>query len=317
MTKRIIYAGTPDFAVPTLAALIANACAFDYEIVAVYTQPDRPAGRGRKLQASPIKELACIHQLPIIQIENFHDQQALDELKNLNADLMLVAAYGLLLPPVVLAAPKLGCVNLHASKLPRWRGAAPIARAIQAGDEVTGITLMQMAKGLDTGDMLVQTDCLIGTHSAQSLHDKLANDAAELLISHLPALLAGELAAKAQDDNAATYAAKLNKSEGVLDWHQSATALLRQIKALNPYPICYTQLENGSILRIHDAALAAQSNSGKAAGTVLECSRQAILVQTGDGVLALLELQLAGRQKLTAAQFANGIDLNAQLLASR
>lgn len=314
MTRRIIFAGTPDFAVPVLQTLIARAAEKNIEICAVYTQPDRPSGRGRKLQASPVKQVAQSHHLPIVQLENFKNPADIAALKAHNADLMLVVAFGLLLPMDVLSAPKFGCVNLHASLLPKWRGAAPIARAILAGDAQTGVTLMQMNQGLDTGAMIASCQRDIGSCCAQELHDQLAQDAAGLFIQHLDALLAGACGAVDQDDPLACYAAKLQKAEGVLDCQKSAVVLCRQIRAFNPYPIAFAYLPDSKMLRIHRAQVHSPHNSSQPAGSIIQCDKNGILLQTGDGVLALLELQLAGKSKQSAAQFANGQALLGQQL---
>jgi len=296
---RLIFAGTPDFAAEALHALIRS----PHEIVAVYTQPDRPAGRGRKLTPSPVKQLALQHQLTVLQPVSLKTAEAAAQLRALDADVMVVAAYGLLLPPEVLGIPHYGCLNIHASLLPRWRGAAPIQRAILAGDSETGITIMQMDKGLDTGAMLLKLTCPItGKDTAASLHDRLATLGAEAIITALDQL--PSLTATPQDDREATYAAKLTKQEAVIDWHRPAEELDRQIRAFNPWPVAQTRV-NGQTLRIWSA----QSLTDKAnvpPGTVIGCDKQGIDIACGEGVLRLTWLQPAGSKPMDVAAFLNG-----------
>jgi methionyl-tRNA formyltransferase len=296
---RLIFAGTPDFAAEALHALIRS----PHEIVAVYTQPDRPAGRGRKLTPSPVKQLALQHQLTVLQPVSLKTAEAATQLRALDADVMVVAAYGLLLPPEVLGIPHYGCLNIHASLLPRWRGAAPIQRAILAGDSETGITIMQMDKGLDTGAMLLRLTCPItGKDTAASLHDRLASLGAEAIITALDQL--PTLTATPQDDREATYAAKLTKQEAVIDWCRPAEELDRQIRAFNPWPVAQTSV-NGQTLRIWSA----QSLTDKAnmpPGTVIGCDKQGIDIACGEGVLRLTRLQPAGSKPMDVAAFLNG-----------
>jgi methionyl-tRNA formyltransferase len=240
---RIIYAGTPDFSVAALQALI-DSC---HEVVAVYTQPDRPAGRGRGLKASPVKEKALEYDIPVYQPESLRDKQAQAELQGLNADLMVVVAYGLLLPAAVLKIPRLGCINIHASLLPRWRGAAPIQRAILAGDKKTGITIMQMDEGLDTGDMLAVAECEVSADdTGSSLHDKLMILGAETLMSVLPAIAQHTQERVKQNDADACYAIKLNKAEAKINWSQSAEEIQRAIRAYNSWPVAYCTYDKNS-----------------------------------------------------------------------
>ncbi len=296
---RIVFAGTPVFAARALAALMDS----PHAVIAVYTQPDRPSGRGRKLTASPVKQLAQASGLPVYQPENFKSAEALADLRALDADVMVVAAYGLLLPPAVLSTPARGCLNIHASLLPRWRGAAPIQRAILAGDRETGITIMQMDEGLDTGAMLLKKTCPItDSTSAASLHDALAELGAQAIVEALDRL--DELKPEAQDDSRATYARKLSKEEGRLDWQRDAAALHRQIRAFNPVPVAYTEV-GGQNLRIRDATvLDARSNTEP--GTVIAAGKQGIDVACGQGVLRLLNLQPPGKRAMDVAAFYNG-----------
>ena len=299
---RIVFAGTPQFAVPTLQALAQSG----HELTGVYTQPDRPAGRGRHLQASPIKALAIELGLPVFQPTRLRDPAVQAELAALAPDLMIVIAYGLLLPQPVLDLPTLGCVNLHASLLPRWRGAAPIQRAILAGDTETGITLMQMALGLDTGPMLMRRACAIGAHeNAGELHDRLAGLAAEVMMAALPALADGRLIAEPQPEQGATYAAKLEKAEAWIDWQQPAVLIDRQIRAFNPWPVAQTRLE-GQVLRIWRAHPDATPCPGAAPGVVVQADRDGVAVATGSGRLWLDQAQLPGGRPLPAIELARG-----------
>ena len=297
---RIIFAGTPDFAAEHLQALI-NA---NIPVTAVYTQPDRPAGRGRKLQPSPVKQLALSQDIPVYQPLSLRAEAAQAELAALNADLMIVVAYGLILPQIVLDTPKLGCVNVHASLLPRWRGAAPIHRALLAGDAETGVTLMQMEAGLDTGPMLAKVRTEISNQETSGeLHDRLAYLGSQMLVDQLPALLAGELQPEQQDDNQANYAAKLEKQEGRIDWSQDAEAIARQVRGLSPWPVAFTLLD-GNAMRIWLAEPDAQSGNTPA-GSVCETSKRGIAVSCGTGRLWIKNLQLPGKKATQAAALLN------------
>lgn len=304
MSLRVIYAGTPQFAVPALDALAARS---DVEVVAVYTQPDRPAGRGQRLMASPVKARALALGVPVLQPLTLKDAAAQAELAALAADLMVVAAYGLILPQAVLDAPRLGCVNIHASLLPRWRGAAPIARAIEAGDEHTGITLMKMALGLDTGDMLLtRVMPILPDDTAASLHDRLAEQGAEALCAALPGIADGSLAGVPQDDALATYAAKLSKAEARIDWREAAALIARRVRAFNPAPVAYTEWQ-GELLKIWSAE---ESNAPPAPpGTVVSVDKSGFVVATGQGGLRVLSCQKAGGKQILAADFARQSEL--------
>lgn len=312
---RVVFAGTPDFAASVLAALLpatGQACP-QHQIVACYTQPDRPAGRGRKLTPSPVKALAQTHEIPVYQPLNFKQDADVEALAALQPDLMIVVAYGLILPQRVLDIPRRGCINVHASLLPRWRGAAPIQRSLMAGDADTGITLMQMEAGLDTGPMLEKVVTPI--HPAETggqLHDRLAILGADAMASLL-ARIAGDgmPEAERQDDSLATYAHKLSKEEGQIDWSQPAEVLCRKIRGLNPWPVAYSSLQ-GETVRLWQAhvEVAAVNGSptkaaGKVPGTILAADKQGIRVLTGDGVLTLTELQLPGGKALPVRDVLN------------
>jgi methionyl-tRNA formyltransferase len=299
---RIIFAGTPPFAAAALDAL-ADA---GHDIALVLTQPDRPAGRGMKLTPSAVKQAALARGLPVSQPVSLKTPEAQSELAAVNADVMVVAAYGLILPQAVLDLPRLGCLNIHASLLPRWRGAAPIQRAILAGDSETGITIMQMDAGLDTGAMLSKTAVPIrDSDTAASLHDTLAAAGAEAIVAALANY--ASLSPEAQDDSLATYAAKLSKDEAQLDWRQPADTLARAVRAYNPVPGAWTLLD-GAPLKIW----AAQALAGAgAAGTVLRAEAEQLVIACDSGALALQEVQPAGSKRMTAAAFLAGRPLPA------
>lgn len=302
---RIIFAGTPEFAAASLQALLDKASSRNYQIIAVYTQPDRPAGRGQKLVASPVKTLAAEHDIPVFQPINFRQDEDQNTLSELNADLMIVAAYGLILPKTVLDMPKLGCINVHASLLPRWRGAAPIHRAVIEGDTETGITIMQMDVGLDTGDMLFKASCPISkTQTSGELHDQLAILGGETLINALDQMDTGTLTREKQDDQYACYASKLVKQEGELDWNAEASALVRKVLGLSPWPVAYTETSKGT-MRIHGAYLV-DDHTTSTAGEITEVTKDAIHVATGKGTVALTVIQFAGGKRLTIKDALNG-----------
>lgn len=295
---RIVFAGTPEFAAEHLAALLASR----HQVVAVYTQPDRPAGRGQKLAQSPVKQLAQVHGLPVLQPHTLRDAEAQAALVALKPDLMVVVAYGLILPQAVLDIPRLGCVNSHASLLPRWRGAAPIQRAVEAGDAESGVTLMQMEAGLDTGPMLLEARTPIGPgETGGSLHDRLARLGAGLLVEGMEALAAGTLPGRPQDDALATYAHKLNKDEARLDWSRPATELERRVRAFHPWPVCHSTLA-GQAVKIHAACL---GEGCDAPGTLLAADRDGLTVACGEGALRLTRLQLPGGKPLDFADLFN------------
>lgn len=296
--KRIVFAGTPEFSVSCLSALLNSS----HEICAVYTQPDRPAGRGRKLTASPVKQLAVAHNIPVYQPQALKTPEAQAELRALAPDMMIVVAYGLLLPKAVLEIPKLGCVNVHASLLPRWRGAAPIQRSLLAGDTETGITLMHMDIGLDTGAMLKKASCeILPSDTAETLHDRLAKLGADLLAANIDEL--ENLPATAQNDELATYAQKLNKVEAQLDWQQAAAYLARQVRAFNPYPIAQAEIA-GETFRIWAVEVLPEATT-VAAGQIQAVSRAGIDIATGEGVLRVLSLQQAGGKAIAVRDFLN------------
>ena len=298
---KIIFAGTPEFAAESLKALLQG----PDEVIAVYTQPDRKAGRGQKLKPSPVKEVALEADIPVYQPLNFKEEQDRQVLADLNADLMVVAAYGLILPKTVLDTPRLGCINVHASILPRWRGAAPIHRALLAGDKQTGITIMQMDVGLDTGDMLSKafTD-IEDTDTSASLHDKLATQGGEILLSTIEHLKAGSISPEPQDDEQANYAHKLTKEEGKIDWTESANAIAQKVRGLFPWPSAYTFIDEQNI-RIHQASVA-DKTSDASAGSIIGSDKTGIYVTTGNGVICLEKLQLPGKKAMTAEQVLNG-----------
>ncbi len=300
---RIVFAGTPDFAVPALNALIAS----NHQLVGIYTQPDRPSGRGRKLTASPVKCVAEQREIPVYQPVSLREADAIQQLRDLRPDVMVVVAYGLILPSQVLEIPAKECLNIHASLLPRWRGAAPIHRSIISGDQQTGVTIMRMQATLDTGPILLQRSIPIQQQTSAELFEQLAAIGAEALMSVIATIESGTIQAQVQNELQATYAKKISKEEARLDWQQPAQVLARQIRGLNPWPVANTLL-NDKILRIWQARPMTDSiekNTGLQPGQIISDGRKQFLVVTGDGLLELLEVQLPGGKRLTSAEFLN------------
>lgn len=306
MTKalNIIFAGTPDFAASALQACIASR----HHVVAVYTQPDRPAGRGRKINYGPVKKLAVDASIPVFQPQRL-DKEQHAQIESLQAEVMLVSAYGLLLPKAVLDIPKLGCINIHASLLPRWRGAAPIQHSIIAGDQKTGISIMQMEQGLDTGPVLQQFECeILATDTGASLHKRLASMAAAEIVQVLDKLQDGKLVAQPQDESLASYAGKITKQQACIDWQLSAAEITRRILAFNSWPVAYTYFAQQR-LRIWQAEVS-NTISDKRPGSVLTSEKQSMEVATGDGVIKLIAIQLAGGKIISAQDFINAHDVS-------
>ncbi|MGO2364263.1 MAG: methionyl-tRNA formyltransferase [Psychrobacter sp.] len=321
---KVVFAGTPEFAAISLESLISQQDVLNIEIVAVYTQPDRKAGRGQKLSASAVKEVALAHDIVVEQPITFKKSStegmaARQTLRSYQPDVMIVAAYGLILPIGVLNTPTHGCLNIHASLLPRWRGAAPIHRALLAGDDETGITIMQMDKGLDTGNMIYKTSARIeADDTAASLHDKMAELGANAISTVLQDLPHYQAQAVVQDESQANYAEKLVKAEGEIDWSQSAAAIERQIRGLTPWPGAYTFLEGQRVKVLASLPVNESQPTNEAAGTVISVGRKAILVACGKEseaesaatTLAITRLQFAGGKPMTAEQVCHGNQLN-------
>ncbi len=300
MPERIIFAGTPEFASRHLDSLLRA----DYEPVAVYTQPDRPAGRGRNLQASPVKELALENDIPCFQPTSLKEPEQQAQLIDLQPDLMIVVAYGLILPQAILDVPRLGCINVHASLLPRWRGAAPIQRAIEAGDPETGVTIMQMDVGLDTGAMLHKKKVPISTSdTSASLHDKLAEIGGQALIEALPDILSGNSTATQQSEDQVTYANKLVKSEGLIDWTQPAQIIDQKIRAFTPWPGAQAAIDN-SLVKLH-ARPVASTRQDVAPGTIIQHQKDGIVVQCGTDALVIERLQFPGKRMTEVTALLN------------
>jgi methionyl-tRNA formyltransferase len=310
-SQRILFAGTPDFALPPLQALLDST----HDVIAVLTQPDRPAGRGRQLQVSPVKALALQHQLPVLQPVSLQDAMVQKQLAALQPDLMVVVAYGLLLPQALLDMPAFGCVNIHASLLPRWRGAAPIQRAILAGDKRTGVALMQMDAGLDTGAVWCTLETAIEPHeTAARLHDRLADLGAEVLLQGLPLLFSAAAKPVAQSNEGLCYANKISKAEAIIDWQQPAALIARQVRAFNPWPVAST-LWHAQQLRIWQARVVSQNTAPHAEpGRVIATPKGGIVVQCGADALMIEALQLPGKRRLLAADFLNAHAIAGQRL---
>jgi methionyl-tRNA formyltransferase len=304
---RLAFAGTPRFAVPALDALSRA----PHTIEAVFTQPDRPAGRGRSLQVSAVKQRATELGLAVHQPVSFKTPAALELLRTLDLDAWVVVAYGLIVPPAALAVPRLGCFNIHASLLPRWRGAAPIQRALLAGDTVTGVTIMRMEAGLDTGPMLmVRRHPMSERETGGTLHDRLALLGSEAIVQALAAVADGSSREQPQPADGVTYAAKIDKSEALIDWRREAASIVRQVRAFDPWPVAETRW-SGAQLRIWDAEIGVGPAADAAPGSVVAASKDGIDVVCGAGVLRILRLQLAGRKPLAARDFIQSQPLSA------
>nr|WP_240461593.1 methionyl-tRNA formyltransferase [Pectobacterium brasiliense] len=297
---RIIFAGTPDFAARHLDALLSSG----HEVVGVFTQPDRPAGRGNKLTPSPVKILAEQHNIPVFQPKSLRPEENQAMVQALNADVMVVVAYGLILPQPVLSMPRLGCINVHGSLLPLWRGAAPIQRALWAGDSETGVTIMQMDVGLDTGAMLHKISCpILPQDTSATLYDKLAELGPRGLLETLEQLADGSAVAETQNDALATYAEKLSKEEARLNWQLSAEQLERCIRAFNPWPVSYFIVDEQPV-KVWKAEVIAKAH-GSQPGTIIQADKQGIQVATADGILNIQELQPAGKKVMAAQDLLN------------
>ncbi|MDM7857697.1 methionyl-tRNA formyltransferase [Thiopseudomonas acetoxidans] len=298
-SARIVFAGTPEFAAQHLQALLDS----QHKVVSVYTQPDRPAGRGQKLVASPVKQLALAHDIPVLQPQNLRTEEAQATLAEFKADLMVVVAYGLILPQAILDTPRLGCINSHASLLPRWRGAAPIQRAIEAGDAETGVTVMQMEAGLDTGPMLLKVATPIAaSDTGGSLHDRLASMGPPAVLETVAQLLAGTAQPVIQQNELATYAHKLSKGCAFIDWQQPAQVIERAVRAFHPWPISHTLLGETSI-KVHAAQVVEQQGTP---GSILQVSREGLLVACGQDALLITQMQLPNAKALAFADIYNG-----------
>lgn len=301
---KIVFAGTPEFAIEPLKALLNSA----HSIIGIFTQPDRPAGRGQTLHQSPVKRLAELHNIPVYQPINLKSPEEQEMLRNLKPDLLVVVAYGLILPKAILEMPKFGCINIHASLLPRWRGAAPIQHALLAGDKTTGICTMQMDEGLDTGDILLKKTCdITPDETSQTLHDKLAALGATALLETLETLEKGTVSPQKQDAENVTIATKISKADAKIDWQESATVIDRKIRAFNPWPIAFAEL-NGQTIRIWSAKLNSSTLLEKniKPGTIIKKYKEGIDVATGEGILTLLEIQLPGGKRLPVSEILHG-----------
>ena len=303
---KVIFMGTPDFSVGTLEALIEAG----HEVALVVTQPDKPKGRGGKMQYTPVKEVAVAHNIPVYQPKRIREPECIEELRKYNADIMVVIAFGQILPKEILEMTPYGCVNVHASLLPSYRGAAPIQWAVINGEKVSGVTTMQMNEGLDTGDMLLKVEIpLDEKETGGSLHDKLAEAGARLCVETLDALKAGTVTPEKQGDSPTAYAKMLYKHMGKIDWKMSAKEIERLIRGLNPWPSAYTRWnENDKGMKIWEAEVA-EGQTDKAAGTVVEVAKDGFFVQTGDGLLKITALQIPGKKRMDAAAFLRGYQM--------
>ena len=303
---KVIFMGTPDFSVGTLEALIEAG----HEVALVVTQPDKPQGRGGKMQYTPVTEVAVAHNIPVYQPKRIREPECIEELRKYNADIMVVIAFGQILPKEILEMTPYGCVNVHASLLPSYRGAAPIQWAVINGEKVSGVTTMQMNEGLDTGDMLLKVEIpLDEKETGGSLHDKLAEAGARLCVETLDALKAGTVTPEKQGDSPTAYAKMLDKHMGKIDWKMSAKEIERLIRGLNPWPSAYTRWnENDKGMKIWEAEVA-EGQTDKAAGTVVEVAKDGFFVQTGDGLLKITALQIPGKKRMDAAAFLRGYQM--------
>lgn len=304
---KVLFMGTPDFAVPTLEAL----CNSDYEVIGVVTQPDKPKGRGKSVQMTPVKECALKYDIPVYQPVKLREQENIDELSKLDIDFIVVVAFGQILPKAVLDMPKYGCINVHSSLLPRYRGAAPIQWTIIEGEEKTGITTMFMDEGLDTGDILLQEETIISDdETGGSLHDRLADMGASLLLKTLEGVKNNTIERIKQDNSLSNYVGMLNKSHGQMDFNKSAVELDRLVRGLNPWPSAYTSL-NGKMFKIWEAKAMESSEeyTDKDNGVVVEVNKDSIIVKTGNGLLMLLQVQLEGKKRMFVEDFLRGYEV--------
>lgn len=297
---RVIFAGTPEFAAKHLEVLIEH----KYNVVACYTQPDRPSGRGKKLQPSAVKQIALENNIPVCQPLSLKNEDAQTELESWNADLMIVVAYGLLLPKAALDTPKFGCINVHGSILPKWRGAAPIQRSVLSGDKETGVTIMQMDVGLDTGDMLLIETCPITKEDTSgSIYTKLENIGPDALLKTVEQIAAGTVSAEKQNDELATYAHKLTKQEAEIDWSESAHIIDQKVRGYQPWPVAYTKIQDNAV-KIWQVEIV--ESSSKPAGEIISADKSGIVVAAGSNAIKIIQLQPPGKKAMTAADFLNG-----------
>ena len=297
---KIIFAGTPEIATRPLQALIDS----DHEVIAVYTQPDRPSGRGRKLTPSAVKELALKHNIPVEQPLNFKEESSIETLKHYDADIMVVMAYGIIVPQTVLDTPKQGCINIHVSLLPRWRGAAPIQHAILSGDKISGVTIMQMDSGLDTGDILKQQSCSINaSDTSGDLHDNLAQISPDLLLRTLDDIAKNKLQPIVQHDAGKTYAHKITKADAQLHWHENAEKLERMVRGYQPFPVAYFTF-NEKAIRIWQASVIKTENK-KPAGEILSADKNGLVIQAGEDALCITQMQLPGKKAMAVSDILN------------
>lgn len=301
MSLRLVFAGTPDFAVPVLAKLVAS----KHEIVAVYTQPDRPAGRGRKLTMSPVKQFALQHELTVIQPETLKTESEQHKLHELNVDVMIVVGFGMLLPKAILDTPRFGCINIHPSLLPKWRGAAPVQHTLLAGEKETGVTIMQLNEGMDSGDILCQEMSTIDPNeNSGMLYDRLFAQGADLLLEVLQQLEQGQLQVTQQDHQQATLAPRLNKQQALIDWNLSAQHIVNQVRAFNPWPVAFSYFK-GDKFRVWDAVVVAGNYQDKQPGEIVAIEKNSVDVATGDQCLRLIEVQLAGKPRQPITDLVN------------